>query len=508
MSHLLPPALAVLLMVFATPPVVAADIKASETYRRLKSGLDVVRAIDTHDHLQPFDRLPEQDDTDQGHGMTLHSIWRGSYYPGLNPLARWPAGQGFDAWWVDAEQNFIDARATSFYRYLLPAFRDLYGVDFDTITTDQARDLNSRIFANYRDDRWLLEVITKRANIELMFIDPYWARLQFERAYAFSVPVLNVTLLVEGSHPTRFANPLDSPYEFATRAGRTIATFDDYLAELEHIFTAAVAADTACLKSTLAYQRTLEFARVPKERAALAFGRPPGEVTAEEQRDFEDFLFWHITEMSARYELPFQIHTGQARIQGSNPMLLVDLIEANPKTKFILFHGGFPWVGESGVIAMKFSNVWLDSVWLPMLSYTMAKRAYQEWLEVMPSTRILWGADTVQAEGIYAATEWTRQCLAEALAEKVERGELREEHAARIGRQVLRDNALALFPKLARRVAAQNPTEKPAAAKPATTKPGAEKPGTEKPADKPGSEKPGSDKPAGAKSGAERPTTP
>jgi predicted TIM-barrel fold metal-dependent hydrolase len=133
-------------------------------------------------------------------------------------------------------------------------------------------------------------------------------------------------------------------------------------------------------------------------------------------------------------------------------MLLVDQIEANPKTKFILFHGGFPWVGETGVIAMRFKNVWVDSVWLPVLSYTMAKRAYQEWLEVMPSNRIMWGADTVQAEGIYAATEFTRMCLAEALAEKVQRGELREEHAARIGRQILRDNALELFPKLRRRV--------------------------------------------------------
>jgi uncharacterized protein len=44
----------------------------------------------------------------------------------------------------------------------------------------------------------------------------------------------------------------------------------------------------------------------------------------------------------------------------------------------------------------------------------MARRAYQEWLEMMPSDRIMWGTDTVQAEGIYAATLWTRQCLAEA----------------------------------------------------------------------------------------------
>ena len=62
---------------------------------------------------------------------------------------------------------------------------------------------------------------------------------------------------------------------------------------------------------------------------------------------------WQLAGLSARLELPFQIHTGHARIQGSNPMLLVDMIEANRKTKFILFHGGYPWVGETAVIAQK-----------------------------------------------------------------------------------------------------------------------------------------------------------
>jgi hypothetical protein len=38
------------------------------------------------------------------------------------------------------------------------------------------------------------------------------------------------------------------------------------------------------------------------------------------------------------------------------------------------------------------------------------------------------------------------------LAEKVDRGDLKEEHALRIGRQVLRENALALFPQLTGRL--------------------------------------------------------
>jgi hypothetical protein len=50
----------------------------------------------------------------------------------------------------------------------------------------------------------------------------------------------------------------------------------------------------------------------------------------------------------------------------------------------------------------------------------MAKRAFHEWLEVMPSNRIMGGADCNHAEGIYGATEFTRRCLAEVLAEKVQ----------------------------------------------------------------------------------------
>jgi hypothetical protein len=428
----------------------ADDIKQTPLYMRLKEALDAVPAIDTHDHLRAFDEIPGRDETDRGLGMTLHSLWQSSYYPGINRLSPWPKGATFDQWWKAGRQDFDDARATSFYRYLLPAFRDLYGVDFETITDDQARELNDRIFANYRDRAWLEDVVTRRANIELMFIDAYWGRLKFERSYRFSVQVLNVTEMVKGTHPTQFVSALDSPYVFAEKQGMKIANLDDYLAVLDAIFAQAVAADAVCLKSTLAYQRTLRFENVPRATAERAFGRTRQELSADEQAAFEDFIFWRLCELSAKYDLTFQIHTGHGRVQGSNPILLVDLIEANPRTKFILFHGGFPWTGETGAIAMRHKNVWIDSVWLPTLSYTMARRAYQEWLEMVPSDRIMWGADTVQAEGIYAATEFTRQCLAEALAEKVERGELREEHAARIGRQVLRDNALKLFPKLER----------------------------------------------------------
>lgn len=435
----------------------ADDVKTTDVYRRIRAAIDAVPAIDTHDHLRPFDQIAERDLTERGRAMTLHSIWRGSYYTWTNPLSPWRDGESFDSWWARAREDFVDARATSFYRYLLPAFQELYGVDFETMSDEQARQLDQQIGENYRDDRWLYDVVTNRANIELMFIDPYWARFKFDRAYRFSVPILNVTTMVDGYHPANFTAETDSPYAFAQQHGLPMKSLDDYLRTLDKIFETAVAHDAACLKSTLAYQRTLDFAEVPQNRAERAFGRPARELTPPEIKDFQDFIFWRLCELSAKHDLPFQIHTGQARIQGSNPMLLVDLIARNPNTRFILFHGGFPWIGETGVIAMRHKNVWIDSVWLPQLSYTMAKRAYQEWLEIVPSDRIMWGADTVNAEGIYAATVSTRQCVSEALAEKVIRGELREEHAIRIGKQIMRDNALKLFPKLTRRLWKEEP---------------------------------------------------
>ncbi len=432
--------------------VSAGDIKTTDVYARIKAGIDAVPAINTHDHLMPFDKIGNRNRTDHGRGMTLRSIWAGSYFPWIHSLEPWPEDSSFDTWWSKAQHNFTNARATSFYRYLLPAFQDLYGIDFDTITHGQARQLNDRIFENYKTDKWLREVITERANIELMVIDAYWARLDYTTHYPFTVALCNVTSVVRGFHPSEFTDPLDNPYEFARRHNIEVNTLDDYLAVLDRIMISAKKVKAVCLKSTLAYNRTLRFDNVSKDCAAAVFGRPRKELTNREIKDFEDFIMWRLVELSAKHNLPFQIHTGQARIQGSNPMLLVDMIQANPKTKFILFHGGFPWVGETGVIAMRFRNVWIDSVWLPTLSYTMARRAFQEWLEAVPSNRIMWGSDTGTAEGIYGAAMFTRQCLAEALAEKVIRKELNEQDALRIGRQIMRENALELFPQLKERL--------------------------------------------------------
>ena len=106
-------------------------------------------------------------------------------------------------------------RSVTFYRYQAVALKDLYGVDFDAITDDQAAELDRRIFRNYLTKDWLFEVVTQKANIESMFNDPYWACFDFRTDYPFGVLVLNVTTLTYGFHPSEFKNKNDDPYAFA-----------------------------------------------------------------------------------------------------------------------------------------------------------------------------------------------------------------------------------------------------------------------------------------------------
>jgi len=433
---------------FLAAPVIAQiqATRQTDIYKRFKAYLDSIPAIDTHDHLVPFDRLTEK-------GMNLWAVYENCYYKWINPLTKRSETQTFDQWWNLARDDFQNAHATTFYRFLLPSFADLYGVDFDRITDRQACELDMRISRNYADRKWIYEVVTEKANIELMLIDPFWDAIGMKTEYQFGVPVLNVGYLINGYHKSAHK----TFYQYAEQHGLEIKTLDDYLAALDMLFKEAKDKGIVCVKSAIAYTRTLQFNRVQKKQAEQIFGKTRQQLSYGQIRAFQDFIMWRLAELSAKHDLPFQIHTGHARIQGSNPMLLVDLIEANKNTKFILFHGGYPWVDETGAIVMwsfmkKYNNVWVDSVWLPTISYTMGKRTFHYWLEVMPSNRIMWGADCIHAEGIYGATEITRRCVAEVLAEKVIRGDLLEEHAKRIGKQILRDNALEIFPRLKERL--------------------------------------------------------
>jgi uncharacterized protein len=436
--------------------VVNASGKFRARFERLFEFLKSIKLVDTHEHLLPRSHVAQLAQTPRGPGVNLYALWRHSYFPSINHLTEFRPPMSFQLWWESAQADFTPARATSFYRYQLSAFKDLYHRDFAHLSALEAAHLDEQIFLNYQRDDWVDQVVTRHANIEYMFIDPHWCYGEIRRYYDFQVMVFRVQHLIQGGfHISEFqgeaplAGKAINPYEYAQQNHIPVKSFEDYLAVVEHMVHSAQQAGAVCLKHALAYYRDLDFPRTEKTEAARAFGRPRSDLTALEIRAFQNYLMWYVTELSAQYGLPLQIHTGPGRLPGTNPLQLVNLIEGNPQARFIILHGGYPWIEEIAALVLRFPhNVWVDSCWLPLISDHLAIRAFQEWLDVIPADRIMWGGDCLHAEGIYGAVRLTQTVLARCLAERVEEGTLDEGDAGFIGRQILRDSALGLFPQL------------------------------------------------------------
>jgi hypothetical protein len=142
--------------------------------------------------------------------------------------------------------------------------------------------------------------------------------------------------------------------------------------------------------------------------------------------------------------MPFQIH--RDRLGGSNPTQLLILIDA---TRQVELFQQFP-VSETGAIGMRYADhVWINAVWLPTISFTM-NGAFHEWLEVVPRIGYV-GRQYLSRRDLWRDRVNT-SVLAEVLAERIDRGELTEEHARQIGKNILWDNALELYPRLKERL--------------------------------------------------------
>ena len=120
-------------------------------------------------------------------------------------------------------------------------------------------------------------------------------------------------------------------------------------------------------------------------------------------------------------------------------------MRSNPNTRFVLFHGGFPWTGDFTVLGKCYPNVYLDIVWLPQLSRTSAIRTLHEILDCVPYNKICWGGDVGNIDDGAGSLELGREVVATVLSERIEKGWLNHEVAEDIARRIFRENAIDIF---------------------------------------------------------------
>ncbi|HHY45813.1 MAG TPA: amidohydrolase [Firmicutes bacterium] len=448
-------------------------------YRDLAKAMDSIPIVDTHEHLieGPFN---------------LRKVIENSYVwwvvPGSGVKSSGYTKSEFqglleDRWWDLALERLKAVSNTAFFRHLLLAFKDLYDFDFTRPTREGAEKLSERIWLAYHNPGWYDTVVRDKAGVDIVLHDKYWVVGDISEPKSFYKPVIRLDSFLYGFNPTAKDHDGNTPYSFAERIGYQVSNFDEYLGLIDEFFERGMGKGigpassdiqpAVALKCASAYDRPLSFGWPSKEEAEDAFARlwrwnessgaggtsspsssfpdsssPTTQFPPDQVRKFQDYVFQYAVKRAIEYDLPIQIHTGLASLNGSNPVNLWSLIKAYPEGKFILLHGGYPWTSEAGAMAASFENVYVDLCWIPVISPEGARRALSEWIEVIPSNRILWGGDAWSPEALYGSARMAKDVVTQVLSQKVGEGYLSMTEAVDLGERIFRDNALALFSKI------------------------------------------------------------
>ncbi len=353
---------------------------------------------------------------------------------------------------IDELIPFLEkARNTTYYRAFFQALRDLHGLEGNELDKDNLKAASESIKQAYGREDWYDEVISGKCRNRHVLRDMEYMPASDD----FVRPVVRMDSHLIQRHKNLLSEWVEKEDILTFRIGdadyeERVQTLDDQLAVVDEDFKETLKFGAVAIKIAIAYRRTLSFENVSVDEANRVFGLPDEKTTWDDIKTYQDYLLFRIIEKAAEHGLPVQIHTGllahgKNYLANTNPLHLTNLFLEFPHVKFDIFHGGFPFMGEIGSLALMFPNVYLDTCWLPLISYTSFKKALSEWLCYVPSGKFLWGGDCSCAEGIYGAVWMVRKALSEVLAEKIEEGLMDEEAALGVARGLLHDNAAELF---------------------------------------------------------------
>ena len=214
------------------------------------------------------------------------------------------------------------------------------------------------------------------------------------------------------------------------------------------------------VKFEIAYLRGFDFSDPSREEASQVYARWARQANPDsaEYKLLQDYLVRYIAAECGRLGLVVHLHVmagggGYFGIAGANPLLLEPLFnDARLRsTRFVLLHGGWPFVREAGALLQK-PNVYLD---LSQETLTFSPRTLagwlREWLETYPD-KVLFGTDAYALsdgmgweEAAWIASRNGRDALGLALTGMLADHVVTRARAEAIAREVLSGTAISLY---------------------------------------------------------------
>ncbi len=439
----------------AAPLAAAPASKPSNALRaRLVDAFARIECVDSHEHTTPEDERTSapfdfftlasqylRDDLVSA-GLTVERA-KASLNTSLSDAERWRAIEPF----------WKNARLTGYGQALRIAVRDIYG--FDEISAATVPKISDAIRRRNKPGLYR-EVLRDRAKIQYAVVDDYWNAAPVE---------LDPRFFALARKFDRFMTPARAEDVRALEklTGVSVTSLAGLKAAMEKSFDQSLKCGMVTVKTTIAYNRQLHFAEVEAsaaERDLTAVLRDERAIPRgfryyvdRPHRNLEDHMFHHAIRLAEAHNLPVQIHTGILAgngnyITNTNPTHLTNIFFLYPKVAFDLFHIGYPYQAEAGVLAKMFPNVHVDFCWAHILSPSAARHTLREYLDSVPMNKIMgYGGDYRYVELSYAHLVMARRNIAEVLSDLVEARECSETDAVEVGQMLLRDNPARLFPR-------------------------------------------------------------
>lgn len=420
------------------------DLPSRGYEQRIKDFVNNMTVIDTHEHLFSVPRLKRSVSLDfmllLFNYSNIDIIDAGLPRPLYLKLLK-DSMPVMEKWKI-IKPFWERTNNTAYNRTSLLAADKLYGIkDINDSTVEL---LSQKIREAYQTD-WMKYVLKDKCRIEYIILANDDRNINVE-GISHSPNFDNFVLL----------NSKKKILAIAKQQNTSIATLDDLVKALGTAFSDAEKKGIVGIKSLLAYQRIINYENTGRETAVKIFEKlmnspDDASFSFEELKPLQDYMMHRVLDLGRDNGYPVLIHTGlQASndniIENSKPTHLVNLFREYPTVNFILYHGGYPFGGETATLAKYFPNVYIDMCWLYLIYPSFSERYLYEWLETVPVSKIMgFGGDYQCVDLVYAHLLQAKQIISKVLAEKVGDGHFTEEEAKLYARMILHDNAMRLY---------------------------------------------------------------
>lgn len=411
---------------------------------RINNYIDTIRIIDTHEHLigpemlkdsyfLDFSLLFMQNGYDDlvSAGMP-DTLFDSIFNRQLDPVSKWKI---IEPYWNNSFN-------TSFNRMIIQSTSTFYGIN--ELNESTVGPLSEKIKKAYETD-WFDRIIRDSCRIDYIIKDGNYMPgkdgfIRYEKRFDDWLTI-----------KSKFR--IDS---LAIQQLDPIYSLDDFVRSLETAFVKELKNGMVAVKIFSSYYRTLQFEKTSADAAKKVFktlvnGEEDFELSMKEAKPLQDYMLFRLLDLARKYDKPVAIHTGiqagKGKIIGdSDPTLLTNLFIDYPDVKFVLYHGSYPYGGEVSALAKNYRNVYIDMNWVYMISPTYSERYFNEWLEMVPVSRITaFGGDCMAVENVYSELKSAKRIISKALINKVRDGYITEHEAMVIAKMIFHDNAAKLY---------------------------------------------------------------